>query len=404
MNNPRYSFEGQEELISPQLVVYPAIIRENLKKMIAHAGGAHRLWPHLKTHKMEAVLRIHMELGISRFKCATIAEAEMAAATGATHLILAYPLVGPNIRRFITLVKTFPNTEFFAIGDDTHQITLLGQAAQEAGIRCNVLLDALFIIGFRWGLAGAAAASALSQLVGGVFPLFYFGRKNKSLLRLRKPVWDGRALVKCCINGSSEFMSEAAVSFVGIFYNIQLLRLMGDDGVAVYGVVMYVCLIFSAVLIGYSNGIGPVISFHFGARDPGELKNLRTKSIRIVGIASAVMFVLSEALARPVSALYFPDSGKLIAETVHAFRIYSAAYLFMGFSIFSSTLFTALNNGEISALISFLRTLVFELGAVLLLPKLIGVDGVYSATVLAELLAAVLGGIFMNALQKKYQY
>ena len=142
MNNPRYSFEGQEELISPQLVVYPAIIRENLKKMIAHAGGAHRLWPHLKTHKMEAVLRIHMELGISRFKCATIAEAEMAAATGATHLILAYPLVGPNIRRFITLVKTFPNTEFFAIGDDTHQITLLGQAAQEAGIRCNVLLDA----------------------------------------------------------------------------------------------------------------------------------------------------------------------------------------------------------------------------------------------------------------------
>ncbi len=280
----------------------------------------------------------------------------------------------------------------------------LGLAVTVCTGLCNVLLDALFIIGFRWGLAGAAAASAFSQLVGGVFPLFYFGRKNRSLLRLQKPVWDGRALLKCCVNGSSEFMSEAAVSFVGLFYNIQLLRFMGDNGVAIYGVVMYVCLIFSAVLIGYSNGIGPVISYHYGAGDPGEVKNLCTKSIRIVVAASAVMFVLSEVLARPVAALYFPGSERLIAEAVHAFRIYSAAYLFIGFGIFSSTFFTALNNGEVSALISFLRTLVFELGAILLLPPLIGIDGVWWATVLAELLAAVLGILFMAALRKKYHY
>jgi len=269
---------------------------------------------------------------------------------------------------------------------------------------CNALLDVLFIIVFRWGLAGAAAASALSQLVGGVFPLFYFRLNSSSLLKLTKPVWDGRALVKCCINGSSEFMSEAAVSFVGIIYNVQLLRYAGEDGVAVYGVLMYVCLIISAVFIGYSNGIGPVFSYHYGAKDYGELKNLRKKSLTIIALVSVGVFILSEALAGPVSAVFFHGEEKLMQDTVHAFGIYSAAYLFMGTGIFTASLFTALNNGEISALISFLRTLVFELGAVLLLPGLLGVDGIWCASVLAELMAALFGIMFMAAMRKKYQY
>ena len=280
----------------------------------------------------------------------------------------------------------------------------LGLAVTLCAGLSNVALDALFIIGFRWGLAGAAAASALGQMVGGVFPLFYFGRKNTSLLRLVKPVWDGRALIRCCANGSSEFMSEAAVSFVGLFYNVQLLKYAGENGVAIYGVLMYVCLIFSAIFTGYSNGIGPVISYHYGAQDPDELKKLRKKSLGIIGLTSAVMFLVSEAFARPISALFFQEPEKLLADTVHAFRIYGAGYLFTGIGIFSSTLFTALNNGEISALISFLRTLVFELGAVFLLPKLLGVDGIWYSAVLAELMAALIGCIFMAALQRRYQY
>ena len=269
---------------------------------------------------------------------------------------------------------------------------------------CNALLDALFIIGFHWGLAGAAYASALSQIVGGVIPLIYFRRKNDSLLKLVKPEWDGRALLKCCINGSSEFMSEVAMSLVGIIYNVQLLKIAGEDGVAIYGVLMYVSLIFSAMFVGFSNGIGPVISFHYGAQNHGELKSLKKKGLVIIGITSAAMVILSEALARPVSALYFQNAGTLLQNSVHAFRIFSAAYLFMGIAIFSSSFFTALSNGQISALISFLRTIVFELGAVLLLPRLFGVDGIWFSTVLAELMAAVVGSIFMAALQRKYQY
>lgn len=167
----------------------------------------------------------------------------------------------------------------------------------------NIAFDAIFIIGFGWNLAGAAAASALAQVVGGVFPLIYFFRKNNSLLRLVKPVWDGRALVKSLANGSSEFMAEAAASFVGIIYNAQLLKYSGEHGVVIYGLLMYVSLFFSAIFVGYSNGIGPVIGYHYGARDHGELRNLRIRSLALIGIASFAMFALSELLARPFSAL-----------------------------------------------------------------------------------------------------
>ena len=280
----------------------------------------------------------------------------------------------------------------------------LGLAVTLCAGLCNIALDALFIIGFQWGLAGAAAASALTQIVGGVFPLIYFGRKNNSLLRLVKPVWDGRALLKCCTNGSSEFMAEAAVSLVGILYNIQLLKYAGEDGVVIYGQLMYVSLIFSAMFVGYSNGIGPVFSYHYGAQDHGELKNLRKRSLVIIGITSVAMCILSEALAYPFSALFLQDAGHLIPDSVHAFRIASFAYLFTGMAIFGSAFFTALNNGQVSALISFLRTFVFELGAVLILPVMFGMDGIWYSIVFAELMAAAVGSIFMSVLRKKYHY
>lgn len=268
----------------------------------------------------------------------------------------------------------------------------------------NIAFDAIFIIGFKWGLAGAAAASALSQLVGGVFPIIYFMRKNDSLLRLVKPSWEGKALVKSMTNGSSEFMAEAAWSIVAIVYNIQLLKYMGEDGVVIYGLLMYVSLIFTALFVGYSNGIGSVFSYHYGAQNHGELKNLRRRSLRLIGLTSVAMFVLSEALAHPFSALFLHDAPTLLPDAVHAFRIFSVAYLFTGMAVFSSAFFTALNNGQVSALISFLRTFVFELGAVLLLPMLLGVDGIWYSVVFAELMAAVVGSLFMVALRKKYQY
>ena len=268
----------------------------------------------------------------------------------------------------------------------------------------NIAFDALFIVGFKWGLAGAAAASALSQIVGGMFPVIYFMRKNDSLLRLVKPSWDGKAIVKSMTNGSSEFMADAAWSFVAIIYNMQLLKYAGEDGVVIYGLLMYVSLIFSAIFVGYSNGIGSVFSYHYGAQNHRELKNLRKRSLRLIGIASVAMFLLSEALARPFSTLFLQDAPNLLPDAIHAFRIFSVAYLFSGIAIFSSAFFTALNNGQVSALISFLRTFVFELGAVLLLPMLLGVDGIWCSIVFAELMAAAVGSIFMVALRKKYQY
>ena len=280
----------------------------------------------------------------------------------------------------------------------------LGLAVTVLAGLSNIAFDALFIIVFKWGLAGAAAASALSQLVGGLFPIIYFMRKNDSLLRLVKPVWNGKAIVKSLTNGSSEFMAEAAWSIVAIVYNIQLIKYAGEDGVVIYGLLMYVSLIFTALFVGYSNGIGSVFSYHYGAQNHGELQNLLKRSLTLIGITSVAMFVLSEALAHPFSALFLQDAPYLLPDAVHAFRIVSVAYLFTGVAVFGSAFFTALNNGQVSALISFLRTFVFELGAVLLLPLLLGVNGIWYAIVFAELMAAVVGSIFMVALRRKYQY
>ena len=280
----------------------------------------------------------------------------------------------------------------------------LGLAVTVCAGLCNAALDALFIIGFQWGLAGAAAASAFTQIVGGVFPLVYFSRRNNSLLRLVKPVWDGRSLVKCCTNGSSEFMAEAAASVVGLIYNVQLLKYVGEDGVVIYGLLMYVSLIFSAIFVGYSNGTGPIFSYHYGAQNQGELRNLRKRSLMIISVTSVMMFVISEVIARPFSALFLQDATKLLPDAVHAFRIFSVAYLFTGMAVFCSAFFTALNNGQVSALISFLRTFVFELGAVLMFPVLLGVDGIWYSVVFAELMAAATGIIFMVVLRRKYHY
>ena len=268
----------------------------------------------------------------------------------------------------------------------------------------NMVLDALFIAGFGWGLTGAAVATALSQLVGGVIPLAYFLMPNKSALRLTRPAWDLRALGRACFNGSSELMTNLSLSLVNMLYNFQLIRLAGEDGVAAYGVIMYVNFIFLSVFIGYSIGSAPVISYHYGAGDRGELRGLFRRSLGIIASLSAVMTVLAEALALPLSRIFVGYDAALLEMTKRGFMIYSVSFLFAGGGIFGSAFFTALNNGAVSALISFSRALVFQVAAVLILPGLMGLDGVWLAVAVAEACSLTVTAACFVRGRKNYGY
>ena len=280
----------------------------------------------------------------------------------------------------------------------------LGLAFTVAAGVTNMVLDALLVAVFPLGLEGAAAATAISQAVGGLAPLVYFARPNKSLLRLTKTRLDGKILLKTCTNGSSELMSNISMSLVGMLYNVQLMKYAGEDGVAAYGVLMYVNMIFLAAFIGYSVGTAPVIGYHYGAQNHAELKSLLGKSTRIISVFAVCMFALAEVLARPLASIFVGYDAGLTDLTVRAFSIFSFAFLFAGFSIFGSSFFTALNNGLISAAISFLRTLVFQIAAVLILPLIFDIDGIWYSIVVAEVVSVIVTVIFIFAKRKKYGY
>lgn len=291
---------------------------------------------------------------------------------------------------------------FFVTAEKPH----LGLIATIAAGVTNMILDAVLVILLpeEWKLAGAAIATAASQVVGGGFPLFYFLRKNSSLLRLRKARMDGKAIFKACTNGSSEFMSNVSMSLVGMLYNIQLLAYAGENGVAAYGVMMYVSFIFAAAFIGYSIGTAPIIGYHDGAQNHTELKGLLRKSLILIGLFGAGMIVLAELLAVPLAKIFVGYDAELMELTVAGFRIFALSFAFMGFAIFASGFFTALNDGVTSAIISFLRTLVFQSAAVLLLPKLLGINGVWISIVVAEFMAVILGTVFLIVKRKRFHY
>ncbi len=268
----------------------------------------------------------------------------------------------------------------------------------------NMVLDAVFIMGFHWGLAGAAAATAASQLMGGVIPCIYFGRRNTSLLKLTKTRYDGKALLKTCTNGASEFVTNMAMSLVSVLYNIQLLKYVGEDGVAAYGVLMYVNFVFLGAYMGYSIGTAPLFGYNYGAQNHDELKNLFKRSLKIIAVCAVVMFAAIQLLAGTCASIFVGYDTDLMDMTIHAFRIYSFSFIFAGLSIFGSAFFTALNNGLISAMISFMRTLIFEVGAVLLLPLLLGLDGIWGSVVIAEFVSGILTISFMIAKRSKYCY
>ena len=270
----------------------------------------------------------------------------------------------------------------------------------------NMVLDAVLVIALPqpYTLLGAAIATAMSQAVGGIVPLFYFFRKNSSILRLGTTRWEGSAITRACVNGSSEFMSNVSMSLVGTLYNLQLMKYAGENGVAAYGVMMYVSMIFSGAFIGYSIGTAPVIGFHYGAQNHRELKSLLRKSLVLIGGLSLCMVAAAEALAWPLSHFFVGYDQGLMELTAKGFQIFSLSFLFMGFAVFASGFFTALNDGLTSALISFLRTLVFQISAVLILPEILGIDGIWISIVAAEGMAVVLGAVFLAVKQKKYHY
>lgn len=280
----------------------------------------------------------------------------------------------------------------------------LGLCATVASGVTNIVLDAVFVAGFSWGLVGAATATVISQYIGGSLPLFYFTHKNSSRLRFVKAKFDGRALLRICTNGSSELLNNISMSLVSMLYNVQLLKYAGNDGVAAYGVLMYMDFMFLAIFIGYIVGVSPIISFHYGAGNHAELKSLLKKSLIIIGSGSLVMFLAAELLARPISLLFVGYDAGLLEMTLRGFLLHSFCFLFAGFGIFSSSFFTALNNGLVSAILSFLRTLVLQVSAILILPLFWELDGIWVAVVVSDCLAATVGGITIFCHRKRYGY
>ena len=268
----------------------------------------------------------------------------------------------------------------------------------------NMVLDFLLVGVFQIGLAGAAFATVTSECIGGLFPILYFARKNSSLLKLGRTHFNGKIFLCACGNGSSELMTNLSSSIVNSLYNIQLMNLAGENGVAAFGTIMYVNFIFIAIFLGYSIGSAPLVSYHCGAGNHDELKNLFQKSLRLIGIWGLMLFILAQLIARPLAAIFVGYDADLFSMTQNGFRIYCIAYLINGFNIYGSSFFTALNNGLISAAISFLRTLVFQLAAVLLLPLLLGINGIWSAVAVAELLTLGLTVTFFVRNRKKYHY
>lgn len=268
----------------------------------------------------------------------------------------------------------------------------------------NMALDAWFIVGLGWGVKGAALATGISQTVGGILPLIYFLRPNSSLLKITRTRLEGRPVFLAVTNGSSELMSNISASVVSMIYNFQLMKFAGEDGVAAYGVLMYVQFVFIALFIGYAIGSAPIIGYHYGAINHSELKNMLKKSIIIMSISGVIMTLLAQALALPIAKVFVGYDEGLFDMTVHAFRVFSFSFILAGINIFASSFFTALNNGAVSAAISFLRTLIFQSTAVIVLPMILELDGIWLSITVAEVFALIISVTFLAAKRKKYNY
>ena len=321
---------------------------------------------------------------------------------GADEMLLEYCVVYGRILLIGNVPFMLQNTfQSFLVVAERPQMGLKISVA--AGVT-NMILDFVFVYLLRWGVVGAGVATVTSQLVGSMIPLVYFLRKNPSPLQLVLFEFDKNALLKSCTNGSSEMMTNLSMSLVSMLYNFQLMKFAGADGVAAYGIIMYVSFIFVSVYIGYSIGAAPIVSYHYGAGNHEELKNLFQKSLVIVITASVMLTGTAEILAGQLAAIFVSYDPQLFAMTTLALRLYSISYLFSGINIFASAFFTALNDGMISALISFLRTLLFQVVMIFVLPAIFGLEGIWLAIVAAELMALAISAFCFKKFGKKYHY
>ncbi len=268
----------------------------------------------------------------------------------------------------------------------------------------NIILDFLFVYVFRWKVAGAAWATVTSQVVGSIIPLIYFMKKNKTPLKLGKTKFELSPILKACTNGSSEMVTNLSMSLVNILFNMKLMEIVGSNGVTAYGIIMYVGFLFVGTYVGFSVGSAPIIGYHYGAGNKDELKSILNKSVKLLGIVAIAMTILAELFAKPLASIFVSYDKDLLELTINAIRLYSLSYIISWFNIYASSFFTALNDGFVSALISFLRTLVFQVIVILVLPELIGINGIWLSVLIAEILALIVSVICFIKNKKKYEY
>lgn len=267
----------------------------------------------------------------------------------------------------------------------------------------NMILDYLFVYILKMSVFGAALATGISQIIGGIIPLVYFIRKNNSHLQLVKAKFELKAIIKTCSNGSSEMLTNISMSLVNMLYNMQLMKIIGANGVSAYGIIMYVGFIFIGIYLGYGIGSAPIISYHYGAGNKEELKNLLKRSIKLLGITALVLTLSAEVLSKILGSIFVKYDAELLEVTVTAIRLYSISYLISWFNIFASSFFTALNNGPISAIISFMKT-VFEVTMIFVLPTMFGLNGVWLAIVVAHVLSFIISSTLLLYNRKRYGY
>lgn len=347
---------------------------------------------------IELIMVVGAGLAVAGF----IAMPQIVRLLGASDVIFADCVVYGRILiialTFFMLQNSFQS--FLTAAEKAH----MGLAISIATGLLNAFLDYLLVYVFQWGIAGAGLATAFAQILGAIIPFIYFARENKSLLRFSWTKFDISAIGKACANGSSEMMTNLSSSIVGILYNFQLMKYAAENGVAAYGVVMYVSFIFVAFYFGYAIGIGPVIGYHYGAGNKPELKNILHKSLVIDAVTAVVMVSMGQFLAEPIAKIFVGYDAELLRITARALQLYSFSFLLNGFNIFGSAFFTGLNNGKVSAIISMLRTLVIEVAAILILPMIFGIDGIWCAIVVAEGITLFITVAFLLGNRKRYGY
>ena len=267
----------------------------------------------------------------------------------------------------------------------------------------NIVLDYVFIGFLDMGISGAAIATGLGYSVTAVVGLSVFSRK-KSLLHFTKPAFRFKVLANAATNGCSEMATALVTGIITMMFNWTMLHYVGEDGVAAVTIIMYVLMFASSLYTGYSYGVAPMLSYYYGEKNHEKLKKLVSTSLKVIAVISLVTVTASFAATKPLVSIFARPNNPVYDLAVTGNRICTLALFFIGFNIFASGMFTALSNGIVSAILAFSRSFVFMLITMLILPAILGVNGIWLATPAAELMALVLSALMFVKYRKRYQY